>query len=944
MVISCLRVLGLLSIAEQAFRQRLAVGFPTLVPVLHYVTEIPFHPVQSHALKLVWSCISDCPGVVSRSQLEELVLVLTGMFSKHITGEMGMLPENFSMACSTFVAILKLPSSHGLPTLATSVQESSSNAVLSCLCLPPKHPDQLLYSLYLLKEAHAYSHGEDSINMELANGVIEVCKIHLIPWLRRVMDEVDEEDIILGVLETFHSILLQGSDFQARKFAEILAASSWFSLSFGCLGLFPSEKIKLRVYLMLGSVVDGVLGNDSGQPIRDAAPHMASDPLDLLFLLGEKSSCDLDLISCQSAFLLILYVSSLYDERLADEKQVLASLEQYILVNSSNFLNGITNSVALTQLVHLYGLFRGISKMSYQIPYSPEAEKLIFHLIVEKDWEMFSSRVHRTALNWLFQQEKISGPMSNQVLNFFRFNNMNGNQIIDHGINKSLIDLKVIAELVAEEDNLGAALLVCLLRQLQEREGQEHEITLVMNRIIEILNICPAASDRLCLYGIANAIHSLYYYSSYFLSPQNFVTSALLIFNTLRSVQPETLFDDEAWLPLTVKMLEFFIATMSADTCNHDGLLVIGILALILHHSTNHALPEASKAILLNTSLATTIKNMINAACSKGPALIEHEETSTGRTLIFVLILYFFSLRSLYSLLTGTVEWHNFLEASIGIEQHQYICIRVHDLCRLVHYGPPPLKLVASHCLLELLTRISDQRHTKTDELKCSMGYLKSVMAVLEGLVFYADTRISINCAVCLSMIMGWESLGLQETRVMRDDKWCRLVVEELALSLAAPGLASRSILNHHRPAAQVAIALLRLGQVPTWMKSVFDGSCISGILENLSASNVTAEMAQLFRELLRSGYLREEEISGLNRVFQACRKHVYIDSSKEGNTKEHPEKVVSIPNDIGKICKLLICIMSSDSSPSISSEGVLSGKKRLLEEIELFFQESAEK
>ncbi|XP_043711385.1 protein PUTATIVE RECOMBINATION INITIATION DEFECT 1-like isoform X2 [Telopea speciosissima] len=931
MVNSCLRVLGLLSIAEQAFRQRLAVGFPTLVPVLRYVAEVPFHPVQSHVLKLVWSCISDCPGIVSRSQLEEL---------------MGMLPETFSIACSIFVALLKSPSSHGIPTLTTSVQESSRNAVLSCLCIPPKHPDQLLLSsLYLLKEAHAYSHEENSLNMEMGNCVIELCKTHLLPWFRRVIDEIEEADIILGVLETFHSILLQGSDFQARNFAEILASSSWFSLSFGCLGLFPTDKMKSRVYLLLSSVVDGLLGNDSGQPIRDAAPHMPLDPLDLLFLLGQKSSHDLDLISCQSAVLQILYTSSLYDERLADEKQVLASLEQYILVNSSNLLCRTTDSVILTQLVNLYGLFRGIAKMYYQIPYSPEAEKLLFHLIIEEEWDLLSLRIHPIALKWLFQQEKISGPMSNQVLNFCRSNGMNGNQIIGHGINTRLIDVKVIAELVAAEDNHGAALLVCLLKQLQEEEGQENEITLVMNCIIEILNICPASSDRLCLHGIGNAIHSLYYYSSYFASPQNFGTSALLIFNILRSVQSEILFDDEAWLPVAVKMLEFFIASMSADTCNHGRLLVIGILALILHHSTNHALPEASKAIILNTFLATTIHNIISAACSKGPALIDHEtETSTGQTLIFVLLLYFFSLRSLHSLLSGAVEWQNFLEASDGTEQHPYICIRVHFLCRLVHFGSPPVKLVASHCLLELLTRISDDRHTKRDKLKCSTGYLKSVMAVLEGLIFYADTRIAMNCAVCLSMIMGWERLGVQETRVIKDDKWCRLVMEELALSLAAPGLASRSFSNHHRPAARIAIALLRLGQVPTWMRSVFDGSCISGIIEKLSASNVTAEMAHLFRELLHSGYLSEEDIAGLNRVFQACRKQVYIDSSQESNTEEHHEKVISIPDDIGKICELLINAMSSDSSLSIPSEGVHNDKNSLLEEIEMFSRESAER
>lgn len=82
------------------------------------------------------------------------------------------------------------------------------------------------------------------------------------------------------------------------------------------------------------------------------------------------------------------------------------------------------------------------------------------------------------------------------------------------------------------------------------------------------------------------------------------------------------------------------------DTCSQDGHLIMSILSLILYHSTNQTLTEASKAILLNTSLASAVNNVIQAACAKGPALVDHdEETSAGETLLFVLLLYFFSLR-----------------------------------------------------------------------------------------------------------------------------------------------------------------------------------------------------------------------------------------------------------------------------------------------------------
>ena len=65
---------------------------------------------------------------------------------------------------------------------------------------------------------------------------------------------------------------------------------------------------------MLSSLVDLFLGNQAGQPIRDAALFLPSDPIDLLFLLGQKNSHNLDLSSCQAAVLLLLHVSCLRDD------------------------------------------------------------------------------------------------------------------------------------------------------------------------------------------------------------------------------------------------------------------------------------------------------------------------------------------------------------------------------------------------------------------------------------------------------------------------------------------------------------------------------------------------------------------------------------------------------------------------------------------------------
>lgn len=230
---------------------------------------------------------------------------------------------------------------------------------------------------------------------------------------------------------------------------------------------------------------------------------------------------------------------------------------------------------------------------------------------------------------------------------------------------------------------------------------------------------------------------------------------------------------------------------------------------------------------------------------------------------------FFFSPISLHAVLPGIVDWQNFFGPPEKMQPLSLICIHCHDLCRLMHYGSPFVKLVTSYNLLELFTRISDQRIRKCEELKCTIEYLKSVMTVLEGLVIYSDFRVAVNCGLCLSMILGWEILDMQETSVIGKNNWSRLIIEELATSIAVPCLASRSSVNHHKPAICLAIGLLKLRKAPGWMSSVFDDSCISGIIENLTASNVSTEIVLLFQELLNAEFLKTEQIAALNQVFQ---------------------------------------------------------------------------
>lgn len=294
-------------------------GLPVLLSVLQFIAGIPLHPVQPHALRLVKKCISDCPGAISISQLEDLSQVLMEILRRHTSGELGMLPDTFILVCLTFVEVTKTPSSCQLQKLSFMLHEASRNAILSSLLAFKSTSELLLHSLYLMKGAYSYVHIDglemETQDAELASGILEICETHLLPWLRSIMNEGEEEYVVLDVLETFHFILIQGHEIYSRKFAKVLASSSWFNLSFGFLGLYPSEKMKSIIYMLFSTIIDGVLGQDFGQTIRDSYIYLPSDPLDLIFLLGQNTTFDVTLFPAQSAVILILYTSSLYDER-----------------------------------------------------------------------------------------------------------------------------------------------------------------------------------------------------------------------------------------------------------------------------------------------------------------------------------------------------------------------------------------------------------------------------------------------------------------------------------------------------------------------------------------------------------------------------------------------------------------------------------------------------
>lgn len=202
-----------------------------------------------------------------------------------------------------------------------------------------------------------------------------------------------------------------------------------------------------------------------------------------------------------------------------------------------------------SQLVHLYALVRS-DTLSYKIPYSAEAEKFIFNLIAQMDWDLFSIHLHPRALKWLFQQEDILTPLSFLILNVCRSYSTNKDQICLQANSIKLLDIQMIAELIVSGDNFVVQLMLSLLVEGLE-EDRKNDIVHLVNAMTDILNFFPRASNEFILHGIAETLRKVFY-SVYF---NQIETCCLLIFNVLYLADHAALCQDEDWHGIILKVL-----------------------------------------------------------------------------------------------------------------------------------------------------------------------------------------------------------------------------------------------------------------------------------------------------------------------------------------------------------------------------------------------------
>ncbi|KAK7293677.1 hypothetical protein RJT34_16550 [Clitoria ternatea] len=244
----------------------------------------------------------------------------------------------------------------------------------------------------LAPNATFHAVGSHSLNkaraFAVANGFPEGAKVYGL--YEAVLDDPDIDAVYMSLPTSLH---LRWVSLAARKKKHVLLEKPM---------VLSASEFKEIIEACESNGLQLMDGNDSGQPIRETALSLPLDPINLLFLLGQRSTNSVDLPCCQSTILLIMYTSSLYDEsflifiaKLANEELILSSLlEQYILLNRGDFHNWSIDNLIVKRLMMEYSFPPNKADiLSHESLFIVGILSLVLHLSTKEALEVTSKAI-----------------------------------------------------------------------------------------------------------------------------------------------------------------------------------------------------------------------------------------------------------------------------------------------------------------------------------------------------------------------------------------------------------------------------------------------------------------------------------------------------------------------------------------------------------------------
>ncbi|XP_024534434.1 protein PRD1-like [Selaginella moellendorffii] len=889
LAVTAIRALSILSAAKRVFSQRLMLGVESIVRVLEHSSGAGFASVQEDALQLLAAGLSECPGSVNSSKAEQIFATLSSILQQHgdrvqdaemVEGAMSLSSGTYGAACMAMIALLNVPGFASISSLPQRVLSMLTNVMTSILYDRFLQPKALICSLFLLQHAFVFEVKRD----RRTSGFFSTFENKLLPFLaertRALEDEVAAEAIfafLTAVVQT------KASGNNALGISERLARDKWLSLGFASTGRFRSEIFKKRVLTFVATIIDALDEDDkTDDSILAAIRVLPTDPDDLLALLEQSGAF---IPTVHPAVVSIIYTSYMHHDRLVDQEQLLASLEQFVLLHA---LSLQVHTKCLLQVVSLYAILKQDS--SLKAVFSVEAEYLLVTSIQHNGTSVsLSAKIPLSVRDWMLSQEGLKSLCSRHIYNLFRA--ASSSQV------DATPDLEALCSVVEHEN--GVVLVNSLLHKVAlENIGDDMEmLTTVLKRILELKG---QLANRFHQKDIISNMRNWYILCGSKVPASTLIPFIELLVRLLHTLTPEsTRRKSGLWQDIVNQTMYLFIRRQ--DCSQHSlTISILAFLCLLCYQFSSGLsfLSDAAAEIFNNKEFCAALTQRVTGSLEEDSCNAEDEQS-----LCLALV---FQLLWLQQCKNGDLE--------------ETGALSFENLCRIIYSKPDLPRLLAFCCLSEKFRHLTVS--TARLDSVFNPSSLKSMLLLLQGFVLDENDVVQINASSCLLSLLTSKHLTAKQKQTVEESPWYCFLAKEITreLSLCTKG-------SSVEPRMKLLISLLKISKNYNWFPSAFASSRITSVISALPGREVYFWEVCFFLELLRMKCLESEQVKALSDHYQSFRKARHQQKSLITSSEKQKSMGGTGAQTFGESFQVMIELVLSQCSFEVSETTAVLGK-----------------
>lgn len=197
--------------------------------------------------------------------------------------------------------------------------------------------------------------------------------------------------------------------------------------------------------------------------------------------------------------------------------------------------------------------------------------------------------------------------------------------------------------------------------------------------------------------------------------------------------------------------------------------------------------------------------------------------------------------------------------------------ISYQHVCRLLCFSKHKLQILASSCLVELLSHVTETNGKLQENLaECSVNHQRSVMIILQGVAIESDGLLKKNACICMMKLLATNVLNPKQREAITRSPWYKTVADELLLSLARVQVG----VTENEGAgflASILSAILCVSPQYKWVPSVFNPEILTAVVEKFKTTqHITVGTVDFTLELLKRGFFDREQVQTLRDLYQA--------------------------------------------------------------------------